>query len=968
MKAKFLAAAGVKTEKEFYNLYPDTPEGERKFWAKCGAKIKKAYPGIKIPKAEDGFEYLQGDYNLDGAANAGDNIDKFGNATGANNPMGGLGGMLKGLTGGNGMGGALSSLTGGNPLGMVTDIFKGVKAQKEEVKKADQSQKTTRYQANALASNKLYEQQNLQDARLKTYVGGDRDTRNGIPGMTGEELFPMYGVGTNPIAKDGATIKAVGGLSSILGSGEVWKGMGQQGLNAGAPMLGQALGIGGDMGSQIGGKLGSTIGSLTGIPGMDKVGELVLGGVGDLLDRSDSKIAKSKALEQADIDNMTGIKAGSYFQNQNRAYAKNGIKAYGLGGDVKVQGNGGLEQISYNPYAGPMEMIKGPSHSEGGVDMTIFPDDSVKMEQGGKVDNGVDLEAEGREVMMKTGGENGEPEAAVILGNEFVPLHTKKALESFTGVKLSGSKFKNVGTAIAKEEESVGKKKEKNIMKATDLSALVATDRPGLSALKVMEQVYDDEMKKLKIGRDVLSSSQEAINIANSKGDNYLRNKLDKNPFKMKGSTAWAEDGLKLYAKDGVTTTDTTTLPPNTFRTKEDAFKAGFYETKDGKLERILEEGKDPINFEIPGQSTTKLVDDPNQPGYNVKGGKSDVSVESILGDAKKYKTFHERTANYTDEEKKAAAEALYKKGVMPGFKAKQTVITEDGQPTQIDIPGEPTTYEYANLFNEKEKEADPKKEGKGFDWLGGLGQLWRDTDAEAFDNNQLRPELWAMANNKLEPVQSQKFEPRLRVPYDISLQDQLNENTASARSAERMAAYNPGQLASLKAQEYMADSKVLGDQFRQNQGFKDQIYSGNLATINDAQLKNLAIADTQYVRQEQAKSNTKATDFEAMKSMTDKQLKHALENKTLRVMENMYDYRYDKSGRAHYMGEGFNSKDMWESGVAAAQIPEGMEISGYDKQGRPRFSYKSSTSTKTNDFNVEALNGSIVKKFKKFK
>jgi hypothetical protein len=107
---------------------------------------------------------------------------------------------------------------------------------------------------------------------------------------------------------------------------------------------------------------------------------------------------------------------------------------------------------------------------------------------------------------------------------------------------------------------------------------------------------------------------------------------------------------------------------------------------------------------------------------------------------------------------------------------------------------------------------------------------------------------------------------------------------------------------------------------------------------------------------------------------MTDKQLKHNLENKTLRVMENMYDYRYDPSGRAQYMGEGFNPKDMWQTGMAGAgQIPQGMEVTGYDKYGRPRFGYSAKGSDlekagKTPGFNPISKNGSIVKKFKKFK
>jgi hypothetical protein len=63
--------------------------------------------------------------------------------------------------------------------------------------------------------------------------------------------------------------------------------------------------------------------------------------------------------------------------------------------------------------------------------------------------------------------------------------------------------------------------------------------------------------------------------------------------------------------------------------------------------------------------------------------------------------------------------------------------------------------------------------------------------------------------------------------------------------------------------------------------------------------LKNLDIYDRQYGRQEQAKSNTKATAQAALNSIADKYAKNALENRTLGTYENLYNYRYDASGRA---------------------------------------------------------------------
>jgi hypothetical protein len=297
-----------------------------------------------------------------------------------------------------------------------------------------------------------------------------------------------------------------------------------------------------------------------------------------------------------------------------------------------------------------------------------------------------------------------------------------------------------------------------------------------------------------------------------------------------------------------------------------------------------------------------------------------------------------------------------------------KTVVTETEELKGTDawkIPGEPDQVMRINDPEEK----DPKK--LNLDWLN---FNLRGTDAEDFNPNQLIPEAWAMANNQLEPVQAQKFQPRLRTPYDISLQDQLNQTTAKARGAERMAAYNPGMLANLKAQEYMADQNVLGNQFRQNQQFKDQVYSGNLATLNDAQLKNLDIADRQYTRQEQAKSNTKATDFESIKSMSDKMAKHNLENQTLRTWESMHDFRADPSGRFAYRGPNADFSS-WNNSMAQSQAPtqKGMDFAGYDAQGNPtyRAKTKSKGSKNTQPWETPGIvskNGALVKQYKKFK
>lgn len=174
-----------------------------------------------------------------------------------------------------------------------------------------------------------------------------------------------------------------------------------------------------------------------------------------------------------------------------------------------------------------------------------------------------------------------------------------------------------------------------------------------------------------------------------------------------------------------------------------------------------------------------------------------------------------------------------------------------------------------------------------------------RNSNKESLNNDQLTGEMFALSNNQVEPVYARGYNPTLDVPYDISLQDIRNETQADFRSAQRMAGYNPAAQAMLAAQKYSADQKVGAEEFRMNQAKRDQVFSGNRALLNDAQLKNLGIFDQQYQRASQARSNTKAVTQAALNSISDKFAKNRLENRTLQTYENLYNYRFDKNYRA---------------------------------------------------------------------
>lgn len=180
----------------------------------------------------------------------------------------------------------------------------------------------------------------------------------------------------------------------------------------------------------------------------------------------------------------------------------------------------------------------------------------------------------------------------------------------------------------------------------------------------------------------------------------------------------------------------------------------------------------------------------------------------------------------------------------------------------------------------------------------------FRDQPGENLQNDQISGELNALSDNDVDPVQARFYRPNLRSPYDVSYQDQLNENQADFNQMVNASSDNPEALAALAAQKYQANSRVLGEQFRQNQAAKEAVYSQNTGILNAALEKNLQIADQQYVRQAQAKSATKAVRQEALSSIASKVAQNRLENRTLQTYANMFpDYSYDNNYRIRKTG-----------------------------------------------------------------
>lgn len=248
--------------------------------------------------------------------------------------------------------------------------------------------------------------------------------------------------------------------------------------------------------------------------------------------------------------------------------------------------------------------------------------------------------------------------------------------------------------------------------------------------------------------------------------------------------------------------------------------------------------------------------------------------------------------------------------------------------------------------------DVEPLEPSPVIDIVNQILPYFRPTDQEEFDYSQIYPEMMALASNQLEPVPAQLYQPQLLTPYDVSYQDQLNEVNAQTRAAERIVGNNPAALASIAAEANRTKSSILGEQFRQNQAQRMGVYNQNIGAINDAKLRNLAILDQQMVRQEEGKSRTKAQNLEAVKSISDKIAKNKLENRTLGIYENLYNYRFDESGRAQ----------NWNP---LAQFNTALGGSGTSESAPEGYEYETVLKKKKKKDEDTGRNGRIVKAIK---
>jgi hypothetical protein len=974
MKDQILKLAGVKTDKEFYKLFPS----EEAFMKVHGKAFKKAQMGTAISKAQGGTtldnnnngipDYLESTQGVQGVSNniplpnsqgtsnmfnptvlqgpsnfsSNDyyqNNNPYGiasnpGATSVNNPA-------VGTPQSSSSGGGMDMMQGIPVIGGLMGGFKALAAQKKAKKEARMWSKVTGLQARAAESV------DVDANRPKNYV---RPEDNPVqPG----QLFPSYGVGTNVLKRNGGPIRAAYGaeIQNTYAPNTLYDDLGYEPLNdsdnvkqyyngGGLPKAqmgiasagGEGFGqnpygnmIGGmfdnNAGSQIGGSIGSMFGPVGGAAGsmiggmLDKDGAAIKaaqkriqrnqdrvmgaqfakglqGQYGSNMEEggqltNPQLITRFGELDQQDFydyahEGMDSLRAGGHLREYT-PISERGMEQYAMGGEVKTTWGGHAETISRNPYmpgTGETIMFRGKSHdeSDGNGNTGI----GVKYGKGGHDSytdyaeygtQGVDadVEVERGEPAAELQDPNGEKNLTVYgnlkIPNQYLPL--------LNDPRAKGKKFKNYINEISKDEAKQTKLIDKSTTQLNDLDVRSSFDKLKFDALS--SSIKGANMKL----KDIADKKKNAAYLQNAINDTAEEHGLVADDL-ARGKVKYDKEALQEYAEYG------TTIP----KAKDgDKITVSKSDIPKYKKQGYKQDPKNPNRYYKPGTSKEVITKTPGSEAVIKKGtpGQKYVPNEnawwkSLTPAQKAAHNAKVRKMIETDPKYKGTPDEVIKEAVGPS--EKKEVITTPG--AEVYTEDGDKTYKTTDY-----------KRSKLMDIANMILPFIRPTDQEPLDPRQLSGEMYALSTNQLEPVQAQGYQPDLATPYDISLQDQMNEITAQTRAAQRMAQGNPAAQAAIAAQAYDAINKVKGEEFRANQAMQAGVYNQNRATLNDAKLKNLDIYDRQYGRQEQAKSNTKAITQAALNSISDKYAKNKLENRTLGVYENMYNYRYDPSGRA---------------------------------------------------------------------
>jgi len=860
--------AGVKTEKEFYKKFPN----EASFMKKHGKAFKKA---------QDGF------------------MDKMGGVAGLAGIAGDTAGMISAFGKQSDMVDTTEQQKQITALNVQAMAIPGEKIENQYYRPEDAAFSYDQFSPGSVNTNILTQDGGIfKKAQDGKYIPIAQNNYNWNPNqMVGPNDQPEnIGQPKVPQSNNRTGFKDWFGKPATSDQFDKDGNILQTGMNNGqmvAETMDKVAGVAGMKNHKSAyGKAGKLIGNVAGkfipIPGAGAVLGKGLELIGSAVDPQARKIKKNQNAIERSMNQMTGMGVGASVQGMYSANVQDGGEYTTMDEDVQVLGDGAIETSSFNPTiegGGESANIygdahRGPNGDDGGVTLDV---------------NGKRIKGEGGEVISSLGDKK------IIYGN--LPI-TKITADTLLGDSMAaGKKSKNYAKGINKDEDKSNKALEKNMKSLNELVVRSSFDKLKLKGLEAMDLGHNMRLgiaaeKKQNLA-DWQSSVTETADEFGIVANDLARGKIkvDKGAFTPSNATT-AQEGIEIpIAQDHAGAKDQEDRKTFTKGEIEQYKKDGWKLSDDGKT------------LTLKGTNETKELVFKGEEGSGgdskvIKGKSKTWNEAWNTRDKKLYPESEYTKEQYIVEAKrqKAANPEMYTE--YEAGKKDRTITTPIVQPTQDKyktIPGSPDK----NMYLDDPTGEDEKKKfgvGDAMAIANGILPYARPSDADDFDHRQLYGEMFALSHNKVEPVKAQQYHPQLDVPFDISLQDQRNDVTAATRSASKLAGYNPAAQAMIAAQSYEPLNKINAEEFRLNQAKKDQVYSDNRATMNQAQLTNLGILDQQANRQSIAKSNTKEATQLALNSIGDKYAKHRLENKTLGIYENIYNYRFGDNNIAQNM------------------------------------------------------------------
>lgn len=567
------------------------------------------------------------------------------------------------------------------------------------------------------------------------------------------------------------------------------------------------------------------------------------------------------------------------------------------------------------PLTQDMSLFSGPSHEDGGIPYK-------------------GIEVEGGEPLYKN-----QDGSETVFGRMQIP-----------GTKM---KFKQAAKNLAEKEQKVDKLLSKGADLVNNYDWKDRWDELKFNAGSAMLQGAVMKKQELKSNKEHLANLQQALlETADQMGaDPYSLSKgkivKAKNGYRMKYDDGGKWD-FRGTNKEGLDKKilDFVDLVVKKGYTGYSGPKSGYdvRNTKSGRKSRHASGQALDMIFDDP-EVYQKILKDPELTSYLINNG---LTAINEYNPAVKQKTgadvghihigYDQGTP--TSDSFRVEAKKLY--GQSNPTWAWNTRLSTSGKPIKNAPAGDSQVEGYntplLQVFNPgKQKTATPRTITPGEYDLNVTEPTKKNipSNAKGLDFYQIAPELVAFAQNKTEPVWMQQFVPELFQPTKVSFQDRLSENQTSFNSLQRVLGNNPEALATLAGQKYAADNSILGDEFRTNQQIEQDVTNRNISLLNDAQLKNLSLADTQYVRQNQAKSNTKALNNTILNSITGKIAQNEARNQALKYYESLTDYRFNPdSGQIEYMGDNLANYLSIDGETGNSQGGNTQTRQTYDKDG----------------------------------